>query len=134
MGPIEVVVISFPDQGLMSGIAPLLERVMSHGSLRVVDAVIATTGRDGVVSVTDLEDEIVPRWSSISPDPRPLLSGADAEMVSARLGAHSTALLLAIEHRWITSIEHTVSDLGGALELHARINPSTVAAASLIDS
>ena len=134
MGPIEVVVISFPDAGLMSGIAPLLEQLTATGTLRIVDAVIATEEPDGSVTVTDLEDDILPRWSSISPDPRPLLSSADAELVVEELGQDGTALLLAFEHVWADSIAQIASDVGGVLELHVRIDPITVEVAALVDS
>ena len=134
MGPIEVVVISFPDAGLMSGIAPLLEQLTAGGTLRVVDAVIATQEPNGTVTVTDLEDDILPRWSNISPDQRPLLSSADAELVVEELGQNAAALLLAIEHSWADSIARVAADVGGTLELHVRVDPVTVEAAALVDS
>ena len=134
MGPIEVVVISFPEAGLMSGVAPLLEELTATGTPRIVDAVIATEEPDGTVTVTDLEDDILPRWSAISPEPRPLLSSADAELIVEELGQDGTALLLAIEHTWADSIARIASDAGGVLELHVRVDPGTVEAAALVDS
>lgn len=134
MGPIEVVVISFPDAGLVSGISPLLEQLTQGGTLRIVDAVIATQEPNGTVTVTDLEDDLLPRWSAISPDQRPLLSGADAELVVEELGQNAAALLLAIEHSWADSIAQVAADAGGTLELHVRVDPVTVEAAALIDS
>jgi hypothetical protein len=134
MGPIEVVVISFPDPGLMSGIAPLLEQLTQGGTLNIVDAVIAMREPDGTVTVTDLEDEILPRWSAISPDQRPLLSSTDAELVVEELGQNAAALLLAIEHSWADAIAQVAADAGGTLELHVRVDPDTVEAAALVDS
>ena len=134
MGPIEVVVISFADAGRMSGISPLLEQLTEGGNLRIVDAVIATQEANGTVTVTDLEDDILPRWSSISPDQRPLLSGADAELVVEELGDNAAALLLAIEHSWADSVAQTAADIGGTLELHVRVDPAVVEAAALVDS
>ncbi|GAB3606123.1 hypothetical protein GCM10027413_15320 [Conyzicola nivalis] len=134
MGPVDVVVISFPDAGLMSGVAPLLEQLASGGTLRVVDAVIAARTAGSAVTVTDLEDDIVPRWSRISPDPRPLFSSADAELVVAGIRPGSSALLLAIEHVWSDSLALLSSDVGGLLELHVHVPPHTVAAAATVDS
>jgi hypothetical protein len=133
MGPIEVVVITFADAGRMSSISPLLEQLTEGGNLRIVDAVIATQEANGSVTVTDLEDDILPRWSSISPDQRPLLSGADAELVAEELG-HNAAALLAIEHSWADSVAQTAADIGGTLELHVRVDPSVVETAELVDS
>lgn len=134
MGPIEVVVVSFPEAGLMSGIAPLLEQLTEGGTLRIVDAVIAAQAPDGSVTVTDLEDEILPRWSTICPDQRPLLSSTDAELVVEELGQNAAALLLAVEHSWAASIAQVAADVGGTIELHVRVDPSTVEAAALVDS
>lgn len=134
MGPIEVLVLSFPDAGLMSGITPLLEQLADSGTLRIVDALVAEEGADGSVTVTDLEDDVLPRWSVISPDPRPLLSGSDAELVVRELGRGRLALVLAIEHTWTDSLARTVADGGGVLELLVRVSPEVVAAAALVDS
>lgn len=134
MGPVEVVVLSFPNTGLMSGITPLLEQLTASGLLRIVDAVIASESPDGTVTVTDLEDDILPRWSTISPNPRPLLSSSDAELVVDELGRDGTALVLAIEHTWAEAVARTALDSGGVLELHVRVSPDIVDAAALVDS
>lgn len=134
MGPVDVMVISYPDAGLMTGIAPLLEQLTAGGALRIVDALIAKEGPDGDVTVTDLEDDVIPRWSAISPDPRPLLSGSDAELVVETLGPTGMALVLAIEHTWVNAVASTVDDSGGVLQLHVRVSPEVVATASLVDS
>lgn len=134
MGPVDVMIISYPDARLMTGIAPLLEQLTVGGALRIVDALIAEEGPDGSVTVTDLEDDVIPRWSAISPDPRPLLSGSDAELVVEALGQTGMALVLAIEHTWVNAMASTVDDSGGVLQLHVRVSPEVVATASLVDS
>ena len=134
MGPIEVMVISFPDAALMTGITPMLEELTSGGTLRIVDALIALEAPDGSATVTDLEDDVIPHWAAISPNPRPLLSGSDAELIVEELGHDGVALVLAIEHIWADTVAHTVADSGGVLELHVRVSPEVVEAASLVDS
>ena len=134
MGPVEVLVISYPDAGLLTGIAPVLEELSTGGSFRIVDALVATQAPDGGVTVTDLEDDVIPRWSTISPHPRPLLSGSDAELIVAALAPSEIALVVAIEHTWAESIASIVADSGGVLQLHVRVRPDVVEAASLVDS
>jgi hypothetical protein len=134
MGPVEVLVISYPDAGLMSGIAPVLEELTRGASFRIVDALVTMQGPDGGVTVTDLEDDVIPRWSTISPHPRPLLSGSDAELIVAALAPSEIALVVAIEHTWAESIERAVEDSGGVLQLQVRVCPEVVEAASLVDS
>ncbi|MET4581692.1 hypothetical protein ABIE21_001182 [Conyzicola nivalis] len=134
MGPVEVLVLSYPDAGLLRGIAPVLEELTRDGSFRIVDALVATQAPDGGVTVTDLEDDVIPRWSAISPHPRPLLSGSDAELIVGALAPGEIALVVAIEHVWAKSIASVVADSGGILQLHVRVRPDIVEAASLVDS
>ena len=134
MGPVEVMVVSYPDAGTMTGIAPLLEQLTAGGTLHIVDALIVTGSPDGSVTVTDLEDDVMPGWSTISPQQRPLLSGSDAALVVEELGHTGVALVVAIEHAWADSIANIVEDSGGVLQLHVRVSPEVVAAASLVDS
>ena len=134
MGPVEVVVLSFPTTGMMSGITPVLEDLTSGGMLRIVDALVATQSPAGALTLTDLEDDILPRWSTISPQPRPLLSSSDADLVVGALERGRYALVLAIENTWADSLARIAADSGGVLELHVRVNPDVVEAASLVDS
>ena len=134
MGPVEVLVVSYPDAGLMTGITPVLEALTAGGFFRIVDALVAMQAPDGGVTVTDLEDDVIPRWSTISPHPRPLLSGSDAELIVSVLRPSEVALVLAIEHTWAESVESIVADSGGVLQLHVRVSPDVVEAASLVDS
>ncbi|GAB2448513.1 hypothetical protein HD599_001796 [Conyzicola lurida] len=134
MGPVEVVVISFPDGRPMSAIVPLLAELTAGGAIRIADAVIARKGPGDDVMVTDIEDDIMPLWSSLNPSPRPLLSGSDAALVAGGLDPSSSALVLAIEQVWAESLERVAADSGGQLELHVRVGADVANAAALVDS
>ena len=134
MGPIEVLVLTFPRVGLMATIAPVLAETVASGALRVVDALIVTRGDDGELVITDLDDSLVPTWSMISPDPRPLFSSTDAELAGATLDATSAAIVIAVENLWTRRLAERASDSGGVLELHARIDPVAAAAAARVDA
>jgi hypothetical protein len=134
MGPVEVVVMSFPAGRPMSAVVPLLAEITAGSAIRIVDAIIATRSENGDVIVTDIEDDIMPQWSSLSPDPRPLLSGSDAALVVEELEHGASVLVLAIEHAWAGALERIAAESGGVLELHVRVDPEVVDAASLVDS
>ncbi len=125
MGPVEVIVATFPSAGLAAGIGPLLEQLVAPGALRVVDAILVT--RD--VVVTDLDDDLVPGWSAISADPLPLISADDATVVAEGLARGEVAVILAAEHTWPARFARALADSGGSLGLHARIDPEVVATA-----
>jgi Family of unknown function (DUF6325) len=132
MGPIEVVIISFPKVGLVSGISRMLEEFVSAEQLRIVDAILVSRRESGKVIIDDLNDTVAPGWSSISPDPRPLLSAEDAEIVVDELAIGGAAVLFVIEHVWPERLRSLVADGGGVLQLHAHINPNTVEIAAEI--
>jgi hypothetical protein len=132
MGPIEVVIISFAKLGLVPGISGMLEGLVASKQLRIVDAILVTRGRNGKVIVDDLDDTLAPGWSSISPNPRPLLSAEDANLVTEGIANGGAAVLFAIEHVWPERMRSLVVDGGGVLQLHARIDPETVETAAKV--
>ena len=58
MGPIEVLVVTYPDAGLVAGAAPLLRDLVDAGHVRVADALVVTHGPDARMLVTDPDDDL----------------------------------------------------------------------------
>jgi len=55
-------------------------------------------------------------------------------LIVGALAPGEIALVVAIEHIWAESIANVVADSGGVLQLHVRVRPDIVEAASLVDS
>lgn len=134
MGPIEVIVVTFADADRVASIGPPLASLVAQGLFVVVDAILVTRLRPDAIVISDLNDEVVPAWSSISPHPRPLLSAQDSAVVSGRLAHHHAAVLVAIEHSWVAAFARDVSDSSGVVFLHARIDAETVEIASRVQA
>ena len=134
MGPVEVLVVTFPSKGLVAGIGPVLDDLVSSGHVRVVDAILVTVDGDGEFAVADLDDELIPSWSTISTHPHPLLSASDAELAAGALTAGSVAIVFVLEHIWPDALAGLAADSGGVLELHARIDPDIVDIATRVDA
>ena len=134
MGPVEVIVFEFPQAGLSSGVASLLYDLVSSGHVRIADALLVTRDESGDIVITDLDDTIAPEWSSISSDPQPLLSAEDATLAATDLAPGASALLIVVEHLWPTALGDRTVDSGGAIRLHARIDPAVVAVAAQYDA
>jgi hypothetical protein len=132
MGPVEVVIVSFPRAGMVTSIGPLLERIVHDGHARVIDAVLVSLHDGGSLIITDLDDEVVPSWSRISPHPRPLLNAADAEIAAAELEPGAVSLLVAIEQTWPAEVARIASDIGGRVDLHVRVAPDVARAAARV--
>ena len=132
MGPIDVVVVTFPSAGLAAGIGPVLQDLVAGGTLRVVDAILVDRDESAAPIVTDLDDSIVPSWSTISAHPLPLLSADDASLVAEDLRPGEVAVIVVAEHTWPERFARAAVDCGGSVGLHARIDPAIVRVAASV--
>ena len=145
IGPIQALVIGFPDNDLFEGrIAEELGRLSDVGQIRIIDAVfVMREGGDvAVLSVSDLDDDQradlraavgalvglgvgggegaelgAELGASADPD-----AATAAELVAAglldALPDGSSALVLAIEHLWAIPLRDAVRDAGGLVLAH----------------
>jgi hypothetical protein len=132
MGPIEVVIVKFPNAGMVRAMGPLLDGIVASGHVRVVDAILIARDRTGDLVITDLDDDVIPAWSLISDDPRPLFSAEDALLVAEEIEGDEVSFAFVIEHLWPTTVETFARDSGGSLQLHTRIDLETAAAAAAV--
>lgn len=56
MGPLEYLVVAFPDGRLNGDIVPSLKRAVDDGTIRVIDLVFVRKDADGNVTEVELED------------------------------------------------------------------------------
>jgi hypothetical protein len=132
IGPVEVMVLTFPEASGLPAIAGELEKLVDGGKIGVIDAIVVSRDSEGAVEAHDLEEDEVPGFERISPDPRDLLSDSDAEIVGEALEPGSVALVLAIEHRWAFGFYETLREAGGEIALHVQIDHED-AVAALVD-
>ena len=145
IGPIQAVVIGFPENDLFEGrIAEELERLSDVGQIRIIDAVFVMREGDdvSVLSVSDLDDDQRAELRSAVGALIGLgVAGGEGAVVGAALGASadadaptaaesvavglldelpdgSSALVLAIEHLWAIPLRDAVRDAGGVVVGH----------------
>ncbi len=155
IGPIQALVIGFPDNDLFEGrVAEELARLSDVGQIRIIDAVFVVRDGDDVVavSVTDLDDDQraelrtavgavvglgiaggegaeagAELGASIDPD-----APTAAELVAARLSDElpdgTSALVLAIEHLWAVPLRDAVRDAGGLVLAHGSLTAEELVA------
>jgi hypothetical protein len=149
IGPIQGLVIGFPDNDLFEGrIAEELARLSDIGQIRVIDAVFVT--RDGdeidVLSVSGLDDEqraelravvgalvglgvageegavaMAEAGASIDVDAMTLAESIAADLID-ELPDGSSALVLAFEHLWAVPLRDAVRDAGGVVLAHRTLS------------
>jgi hypothetical protein len=145
IGPIQAFVIGFPDSDLLEGrIAEELARLSDVGQIRIIDAVFVMrdAGEVSVLGVSDLDDEQRAELRSAVGALVGLgVAGAEGAVAGAALGASvdaeaptaaeavaasllgdlpdgSSALVLAIEHRWAIPLRDAVREAGGIVLAH----------------
>ena len=155
IGPIQALVIGFPDNHLIEGrIAEELGRLSAVGQIRIIDAVFVIRDSDGaaVLSVSDLDDD---QRAELRAAVGALVglgvAGGEGAVVGAALGGSvyadapsaaevvaaelledlpegSSALVLAIEHLWAIPLRDAVRDAGGIVLGHRTLTPEDLIA------
>ena len=124
IGPVEILVVAFPENQFTGEIAPALEELVASGLIRVIDLVFVTKDGDGTVvgiELSDLDDAAGAAFQPHVEEPSGLLSEEDIEDLGAELEPNSSAAILLFEHLWATKFRDAVVDSGGQLVASIRI-------------
>src|SRR6185436_15507455 len=101
LGPIEMFVVGFPDNGFNGEIAPALADLVESGTIRVVDLLFIAKDADGTVASFEI-DEV-----------DNLIGEEDIEDFADELEPGSSIALLVVEHVWAKPFAYAVADSGG---------------------
>jgi uncharacterized membrane protein len=129
LGPLEILVVSFPGSQFTGEVTPALEELVETGLIRVIDLVFVTKGTDGAVVGVELSELDEATGAAFRPhieQPSGLLSDEDIEDLGASLAAGSSAAILLFEHVWATRFRDAVLGSGGELVASIRIPKEAV--------
>jgi hypothetical protein len=134
LGPVDFMVVGFPaGRANFSGaMADELKKLISSGTIRVLDLVVVTKAEDGSVEAAELRDRDeseVGELRSLEADLSLLLATADVERVGADLEPGSTAAVLVWENSWAGPFASAVRHSGGQLISTGRIPTQALIAA-----
>jgi hypothetical protein len=129
-GPVELVAIGFPANGVSGDIAPALLDLVDRGLVRIIDLVSKdAAGMVTILETGELGPEAAAALGKLGGETLGLLSEADLEEIAEDLDPETTAVAILYEHVWAKSFAQAVRGAGGKLVLSERIAPDTVAAA-----
>ena len=129
VGPIEILVISFPGNEFNGDVAPALGELVQSGLIRVIDLVFVTKDAAGDVAALELSELDEATSTAFRPhveDPSGMLSEEDIEDLGADLATNSSAAILLFEHVWATRFRDAVVDSGGELVASIRVPKEAV--------
>jgi uncharacterized membrane protein len=125
MGPVELIVLTFPGASPGRGAVRALAGLQLSGSVRVLDTLLVVKAADGSVDTTELSD--IPGLADVVQiQPLSLIAVDDAEEVGDTLEAGTCAVLALVEQTWAAEAAEAVRDSGGELAASVRIPAQVV--------
>lgn len=131
LGPVEMIVLGFPENKFSGKIAPALERLVEAGQIRVIDLVFVGKNNDGevvAIELSDVDNDTRVAFEPVIETLTGLISDEDVEDLAEELPPNSSAAILLFEHTWAGEFADAVSDAGGVLVTSIRIPREVVEA------
>jgi hypothetical protein len=125
LGPVEVLVFSFPGSQFNGSIIPELERLTSSGTITVIDGVFVTRDEAGDVAFVEFEElgenHDAARLAGVLDQIESLISDEDIEELAADLAPGDSEAIIVFEHTWAKPFRDAILDSGGILTGEMRL-------------
>ena len=124
MGPVDIVVIEFPDGEHKGEAAPLLIDLVDRGIIRILDLMFIQKGEDGTVSaleIADIDGDGVADFRVFEGASSGLLGDEDRDEAGNVLQPGAAALVIMFENRWAAPFAKAMREAGGQLVAFQRI-------------
>ena len=131
VGPVDYVVIEFPDAKFTGEGLPILLDLVAKGVIRVLDAVVIKQNDDGSfvsLSVEDLDTE-GGEWELISGWSADVLGQDDFDEVGAILAPGSAAAIIVYQNSWAARFAAAMVEAAGQVVAFERVGVRDVIAA-----
>ncbi len=131
LGPIDYLIVEWPDRQPSGEAAPLLADLVDRGLIRIIDLAFVAKGEDGSVAMLDiaaLADEAQP-LGALAGASSGLLSQEDAEEAATALEPGTSAAVLVYENLWAAPFAVALRRSGAQLVANGRIPVQAILAA-----
>ena len=136
MGPVDYLIIEFPNGQPTGEAAPLLMDLVERGLIRILDMMFITKAEDGTVSrieIADFDGDGQADYAVFEGATSGLMADEDAQEAGNALEPGTAAAVLVFENRWAAPFARAVRESGGQLVAFGRI-PVQALLASLEES
>jgi len=122
IGPVEYLVIGFPENKFKGEIAPELTKLVNSGLVRILDLIFIAKDADGnILSFEFDQREEFDAFAGLDAEVGGVISTEDIEHAASALDPDSACALLVWEDTWATPFAKAVRDAGGFIIEGARI-------------
>jgi len=130
IGPVEYVLIAFPENRFRGDIAPELAKLIDSGTVRILDLLFIGKDAEGDVAIFEFDqlDELG-AFSTLEGETGGVISEEDIDYAASVLEPNSSAALIVWEDTWATPFVEAVREAGGVLVEGARIPHELIEAA-----
>jgi uncharacterized protein DUF6325 len=132
MGPIDYVVIEFPDGQHKGEAAPLLVDLVDRGIIRILDLLFVRKDEDGTISgveISDLDGDGISDFRVFEGASSGVLGEEDREHAGNAMEPGSAAIVILYENRWAAPFARAMREAGGQLVAFDRIPVQALVAA-----
>ena len=129
VGPVDVVILSFPGNEFNGRIAPAIVDLVERGVIRLLDVLFVAKdaeGNVGAMALADLGDDLGTVIAVSGDVPGGVLDDEDVADVAASLEPNSSAAMLVWENTWAATVTSAIADSGGLVLDYARIPAEVV--------
>jgi len=129
LGPVELLVVSFPGNQFKGEIAPALRDLEDSGTIQVIDLLFIEKGPDGALAFVELDSLDEATYAALKPlvsEVSGLISEEDAMAVAQNLPPNSSVVALLFENIWAKRFVDAIDRAHGHLEMIERIPRETV--------
>jgi hypothetical protein len=121
-GPVEYLVVAFPDGNVSDEIAPELADLVDKKIIRILDAVVVTKDASGDIAAVEFDElNDLPGFLEIDAEIGGPIGAEDIGFIGAELDPGTTAALLLLEDLWAAQLAGAIERSGGSLLEGARI-------------
>ena len=130
LGPIEVVMIAFPENNFTGAIISEISRLIEAKTISVVDALLVSKDADGEITFVEFDElntnDDVTLLAGLFDEANALISDDDVREFASGLAPNSSAALLVFEHTWSKPLRDAIVASGGELALNFRVPGAVV--------
>ncbi len=128
LGPVEFLALKFPEERISREVVDALTALVTGGTIRIVDVLVARKSDDGdinVIELSDLDPETLLALDPLVDDVMGLISESDVRQMAASMDKGTSVGFLLYENTWATRFRDAVVSARGEILFHERL-PSAV--------
>lgn len=137
IGPVEVLVVTFPGSRFNGQLAPALADLVRQGTIRILDLLFVHKEADGTITALELEqlpaEEAAP-LADLEGEVGSLLCQEDIAAAAEQLEPGSSAAMLVWENVWAARFAEALRGSGGEVKLNVRIPHAVIEEALAIEA